>query len=316
MMLFGRRALLPHIRSLRLTCLAGAGCLVVAGCMPGEHTSSRSHVEKLAQTESTASKILRGARAPVAAAPSATFAERIDAFAVAPAVDDTFEAALAYAPSPAFGPFGRRGDPFPHGLRDSFDDRTGAIPAASLSRSIAPPSQPRQERPLQVASLGALTPPLPATTAASPTTKPSDIAALVTAIAQKHGVPVPLAHAVVRVESNYKPHVTGRGATLGLMQIKHATARGMGFTGTPKELFDPATNLEWGMRYLAGARRIAKNDLCGTVLRYQGGHYAARMTRAASVYCSKVKSFMAASEPRRTNADARLANGGLGLTGR
>ncbi|MBN8919691.1 MAG: transglycosylase SLT domain-containing protein, partial [Rhizobiales bacterium] len=49
---------------------------------------------------------------------------------------------------------------------------------------------------------------------------------MVTAAAQKHGVPLALAHAVVRVESNYKPHLIGRGATYGLMQIKYPTARG------------------------------------------------------------------------------------------
>lgn len=122
-----------------------------------------------------------------------------------------------------------------------------------------------------------------------------ELEALIAAKAHKHGVPVSLAHAVVTVESNYNPNVTGRGATLGLMQIKYATARGIGFTGSAKDLFDPATNLEWGMRYLAGARKLAKGDLCGTVLRYQGGHRAVRMTRDASVYCAKVRRLLGAS---------------------
>lgn len=123
---------------------------------------------------------------------------------------------------------------------------------------------------------------------------PRDLDALIAAKAHKHGVPLPLAHAFVTVESNYNPTLIGKGATLGLMQIKHPTAQGMGFAGTPEELMDPATNLEWGMRYLAGARKLARGDVCGTVLRYQAGHRAIEMTPAASVYCAKVQTLLAA----------------------
>ena len=130
----------------------------------------------------------------------------------------------------------------------------------------------------------------------APKSLSGDLAALIAAQAQQHGVPLALAHAVIRVESNYHPGLTGRGGPIGLMQIKHGTARGLGFRGTVRELFDPATNLEWGMRYLAGARRLANGDLCGTVLRYQGGHGSVRMTRASTVYCGKVRTYMAAAQ--------------------
>lgn len=121
----------------------------------------------------------------------------------------------------------------------------------------------------------------------------SDLATLIARKAEEHGVPLPLADAVVRVESNYYPKATGKGGSLGLMQIKYTTARAIGFLGTPKDLFDPATNLEWGMRYLAGAHHLAKGDTCGTVMRYQGGHRTTRMSKDATVYCGKVKSILA-----------------------
>jgi soluble lytic murein transglycosylase-like protein len=121
----------------------------------------------------------------------------------------------------------------------------------------------------------------------------NDLSDLIARKAEAYGVPLQLAHAVVRVESNYKPTVSGRGGALGLMQIKHATAKGIGFTGTSKELFDPATNLEWGMKYLAGARKLAKGDLCNTVLKYQYGHRAERVTRISTAYCGKVRTYMA-----------------------
>jgi soluble lytic murein transglycosylase-like protein len=130
-----------------------------------------------------------------------------------------------------------------------------------------------------------------------------EIEALIADKANKHGVPLPLAHAVVRIESNYNPRAVG-GRALGLMQIKHATARGIGFTGSAEQLFDPAVNLEWGMRYLAGARRLARGDLCGTIMRYQSGHRAERMNRANVAYCARVRHLMAhAPRERQQLAD-------------
>jgi soluble lytic murein transglycosylase-like protein len=130
----------------------------------------------------------------------------------------------------------------------------------------------------------------------------SSLAQLVSTKAAAHGVPTALAHAVVRVESNYRPHLTGRVGEVGLMQIKYQTARGLGYRGTRKALYEPATNLEWGMRYLAGARRLAGGDVCRTVLKYQGGHGATRVSRMSSAYCSKVKTFLA-SRTRSAAAD-------------
>lgn len=111
--------------------------------------------------------------------------------------------------------------------------------------------------------------------------------------AQAAGVPVALAMAVVRIESNHNPKARGRAGEIGLMQIKPQTARGLGFSGSAAALYDPDTNLKWGMKYLAGAYRLAGGDTCGTILRYQAGHGARRMTAAASAYCGKVKRHMA-----------------------
>jgi len=123
---------------------------------------------------------------------------------------------------------------------------------------------------------------------------PADLVVMIENKAIKHGVPLALAHAVIRVESNFDPRLTGRGATFGLMQIKYPTARSMGFTGTAEDLMRPEENLEWGMRYLAQAHRLAKGDTCGTVMRYQGGLRSTRMSAAAIPYCSKVKVLLAA----------------------
>lgn len=77
------------------------------------------------------------------------------------------------------------------------------------------------------------------------------------------------------------------------MQIKHSTARFLGFAGSRTELYDPKTNVRWGMKYLAGAYKLAGGNVCQTALKYQGGHNAKRMTGIASRYCSKLRIYMA-----------------------
>lgn len=117
----------------------------------------------------------------------------------------------------------------------------------------------------------------------------SGLPGIVARYAREYGVPVALAHAVVTVESNFRPHVTGRAGEIGLMQIKPATARMMGYSGSAKGLYDPETNVKYGMKYLAKAQELGGGDTCGTILRYNAGHAAKRMNKISAAYCAKVK---------------------------
>ncbi|MEP7454653.1 transglycosylase SLT domain-containing protein [Phyllobacterium sp. SB3] len=128
--------------------------------------------------------------------------------------------------------------------------------------------------------------------AAGGSTKYSSI---ITSYASSYGVPVALAHAVVRVESNYRADMTGRAGEVGLMQIKYSTAKGLGYTGSRQALYNPDTNIRWGMKYLAGAHKLGNGTTCGTILRYNAGHGATRMNPISANYCAKVKSQMAAN---------------------
>ena len=102
-------------------------------------------------------------------------------------------------------------------------------------------------------------------------------------------MPVNLAHAIVSIESNYRAGVRGGAGEIGLMQIKPATARMMGFRGTVKALYNPDTNLKYGMKYLAGAYKRSGGTICGTVLKYNAGHGAKRMNPISARYCRKAK---------------------------
>ncbi|MGX5800981.1 lytic transglycosylase domain-containing protein [Bradyrhizobium sp. Arg314] len=112
--------------------------------------------------------------------------------------------------------------------------------------------------------------------------------------AASYGVPVSLAKAVIKIESNYRPTLVGGAGEIGLMQIKPATARMMGYTGSAKGLFDPDTNIKYGMKYLAMARDLGGGTTCGTILKYNAGHGATRMNPVSAAYCSKVKVQMVA----------------------
>jgi len=105
---------------------------------------------------------------------------------------------------------------------------------------------------------------------------------LVARHAQANSVPEALVHRVIVRESRYQPHLIGRGGTIGLMQIKLATARGLGYTGSAAGLRDPDTNLTYAVKYLAGAYRAANGDHARAVHYYASGYYyAAKRQRLA-----------------------------------
>jgi soluble lytic murein transglycosylase-like protein len=115
--------------------------------------------------------------------------------------------------------------------------------------------------------------------------------------AKAQGVPFDLARAVVWHESRYKVNAIGRAGERGLMQIKPATARGLGYRGDASGLHDPEVNIQYGMKYLGKAYQLASGDLCQTVLLYNAGLGAKHMTPNASKYCAKVKKYLRIPEP-------------------
>jgi hypothetical protein len=86
-------------------------------------------------------------------------------------------------------------------------------------------------------------------------------------------VPEALVHRLIVRESKYNPELIGHGGTIGLMQIKLATARGVGYAGDADGLRDPETNLTYGVKYLAGAYRAAAGDYDRAIHYFAGGYY-------------------------------------------
>ena len=46
------------------------------------------------------------------------------------------------------------------------------------------------------------------------------------------------------------------------------------------------------MKYLGEAHRRGGGTVCGTILKYNAGHYAKRMNKVSAKYCGKVKWIM------------------------
>lgn len=135
--------------------------------------------------------------------------------------------------------------------------------------------------------------PAPAEGSAAAVSPPSSaIEALIDSAAADNGVPTDLARALVFVLSSYNPRATGQAGEIGLMQLIPETARAMGFTGSASELYDPAVNLRYGMRYLAKAQQLGGGGTCQTVHRYSAGIYAKAMTQASQRFCAKVQTAM------------------------
>jgi soluble lytic murein transglycosylase-like protein len=115
--------------------------------------------------------------------------------------------------------------------------------------------------------------------------------ALIAQHAKANSLPEDLVHRVIKRESRYNPRAVGRGGAMGLMQIKHGTARALGYAGTPAGLLSAETNLTYAVKYLAGAYKVAGGDDNRAIGFYARGYYydAKRKGMLASLAGAKVK---------------------------
>ena len=145
--------------------------------------------------------------------------------------------------------------------------------AAPLLQPAAFAGMPRT--PVEPVALPAIVDKPGATEEAGVATDPASHTALDTLIAKYaalYEVPEGLVRRVVKRESNFSPTAYNNGHW-GLMQIKHATARGMGYAGSAKGLLDADTNLKFAVKYLRGAYLVARGDHNRADRLYQTGYY-------------------------------------------
>ncbi|MBL8584611.1 MAG: lytic transglycosylase domain-containing protein [Rhizobiaceae bacterium] len=99
-----------------------------------------------------------------------------------------------------------------------------------------------------------------------------EVTQLIEKYAVVYEVPSELVRRVVRRESNFRPGARN-GPYWGLMQIRHDTARGMGYDGPPSGLLDAETNLKYAVKYLRGAYVTAEGNQDQAVRYYARGYY-------------------------------------------
>lgn len=90
--------------------------------------------------------------------------------------------------------------------------------------------------------------------------------------ARIYDIPESLIHRSVRRESNYNP-AARHGPYWGLMQIRHDTAKGMGYSGPAHGLLDAETNLTYAVPYLANAYKLSGGSETRAIRLYAGGYY-------------------------------------------
>jgi soluble lytic murein transglycosylase-like protein len=106
-----------------------------------------------------------------------------------------------------------------------------------------------------------------------------EAAQIVLAEAQAAGVPGELALAIARIESHFTCGAKGKEYAMGVMQIKPATARSMGFKGKNTELLDCQTGAHYAVKYLKAALEAAEGDRCLAVAYYRAGIQERRLSK-------------------------------------
>lgn len=116
---------------------------------------------------------------------------------------------------------------------------------------------------------------------------------LFSAATETYNLPPGLLRALCFVESSHRVsiihHHDGNGDSVGICQIKLATANVLGFRGTQKELMEPKNNIYYAGAYLQKQLMRYDNDLNKAVAAYNSGTYYERDGKPVNLkYVQKV----------------------------
>jgi len=121
--------------------------------------------------------------------------------------------------------------------------------------------------------------------------------------AAANSLPEDLLRRVIKRESGGNPRVVYKG-NYGLMQIKLATARSMGYCGDAAGLLDADTNMTYAAKYLAGAYRVAGGNANRAVHYYAAGYYYAAKRQHGAAHGGTALASYAAAESGESKVTA------------
>jgi soluble lytic murein transglycosylase-like protein len=101
---------------------------------------------------------------------------------------------------------------------------------------------------------------------------------LIDKFSTEHGVDAKLVRAVIQVESAYRNTARSRKGAMGLMQLMPDTARQYGV----KDPYDPASNIEGGVKYLKALLERLPRDLA--LAAYNAGEAAVQRAKGIPPY--------------------------------
>lgn len=102
-------------------------------------------------------------------------------------------------------------------------------------------------------------------------------------VARAHNIDPELVHVIIRAESNYDVFAISEKGALGLMQLMPATARQYDV----KNVFDPAQNIEGGVRYIKDLVKLFTDQTKQTQMvlaAYNAGQEAVRKYKGIPPY--------------------------------
>lgn len=124
--------------------------------------------------------------------------------------------------------------------------------------------------------------------------EPSTLAFIFVSMTSSFHLPQGMLSAVCYVESHHQLHVLniddGNGSSLGVCQVKLATATMLGFNGDEAKLMRPKTNIFYASMYLAVQLERYNGDYYKAIAAYNTGTYKENKSGVAvnQSYVSKV----------------------------